>query len=92
MAGALLFGGTFMGITTLAVSLGRALHPGREGRVVGTLTLIYGVGQALGPYLAGVLSHATGDPGTAVLAASAAVGIGGALLAYPGTLQAAPRS
>jgi MFS family permease len=83
MAGALLFGGTFMGITTLTMSLGRLLHPGREGRVVATLTMIYGVGQALGPFLAGLLSHAAGGPGTAVLAASVAVGLGGALLARP---------
>src|SRR6266545_6745297 len=67
MAGALLFSGTFMGITTL--------------------TMVYGVGQALGPFLAGVLSRATGGPGTAVLAASAAVGIGGALLASPSPLK-----
>jgi MFS family permease len=83
MAGALLFGGTFMGITTLTMSLGRALHRGGEGRVIGTLTVIYGIGQALGPFLAGVLSRATGGPGAAVLAASAAVGVGGALLANP---------
>lgn len=80
MAGALLFGGTFMGITTLTMSLGRTLHPGREGRVVGTLTMIYGIGQALGPFLAGVLSRATGGPGAAVLAASVAVGVGGVLV------------
>ncbi len=83
MTGALLFGGTFMGITTLTMAFGRILHPGREGRIVATLTMVYGVGQALGPFLAGVLSRATGGPGTAVLAASAAVGIGGALLAGP---------
>ncbi|SRR6266540_1206379 len=87
MAGALLFGGTFMGITTLTMSFGRILHPGREGRVIATLTMVYGVGQALGPFLAGVLSRATGGPGTAVLAASAAVGIGGALLASPSPLK-----
>jgi MFS family permease len=81
VAGALLFGGTFMGITTLTMSLARTLHPGREGRIVGTLTMIYGVGQALGPFLAGLLSRATGGPGAAVLAASAAVGVGGAVLA-----------
>jgi MFS family permease len=87
MAGALLFGGTFMGITTLTMSFGRILHPGREGRVIATLTMVYGAGQALGPFLAGVLSRATGGPGTAVLAASAAVGIGGALLASPSRLK-----
>jgi MFS family permease len=83
LAGALLFGGTFMGITTLTMSLGRALHRGGEGRVIGTLTVIYGIGQALGPFLAGVLSRATGGPNAAVLAASVAVGVGGALLALP---------
>ena len=81
MAGALLFGGTFMGITTVTLSLGRRLHPGRDGRVIGTLTMLYGIGQALGPFLAGVLSRATGGPRAAVLAASVAVGLGGVLLA-----------
>lgn len=81
MAGALLFGGTFMGITTLTMSFGRLLHPGGEGRIIGTLTMVYGVGQALGPFLAGMLSRATGGPGAAVLAASGAVAVGGALLA-----------
>jgi MFS family permease len=81
MAGAVLFGGTFMGIVTMTMSLGRRLRPGNDVRVVGTLTMVYGIGQAIGPYLAGRLSHATGGPLPAVLAAAVAVGLGGALLA-----------
>ncbi|BDG05217.1 YbfB/YjiJ family MFS transporter [Anaeromyxobacter oryzae] len=84
LAGAALFGGTFMGITTLAMAAGRSLAPATPGRIVATLTAVYGVGQILGPILAGALSHRLGDPRPAVLAAAAAVAAGGALLAVPG--------
>ena len=81
LAGAALFGGTFMGITTLAMAAGRSLAPAAPGRIVGTLTAVYGVGQILGPLLAGALSQRLRDPRPAVLAAAGAVAAGGALLA-----------
>jgi predicted MFS family arabinose efflux permease len=81
LAGAALFGGTFMGITTLAMSAARRLSPDAPGRMVGTLTAVYGVGQMLGPALAGALSRRVGDPRPAVLAAAGAVAAGGVLLA-----------
>ncbi|MFT3915308.1 MAG: YbfB/YjiJ family MFS transporter [Anaeromyxobacteraceae bacterium] len=79
--GAALFGSTFIGIVTLAMSAARRLAPEAPGRMVGTLTAAYGVGQMLGPALAGALSHRLGDARPAVLAAAGAVGAGGALLA-----------
>jgi MFS family permease len=82
LVGAALFGGTFMGIVTLAVSTGRALAPHSPGRIVGSLTAVYGVGQVLGPPLAGWLSQRLGDPRPAVLAAAGAVAVGG-LLVWP---------
>lgn len=84
LAGAALFGGTFMGITTLALNAGRALAPAAPGRVIATLTAVYGVGQILGPLLAGALSQRLGDPRPGVLAAAGAVALGGVLLARPG--------
>jgi len=82
LTGALLFGGTFMGIVSLTMSLaGRGRGGGANA--IAALTLIYGIGQALGPVLAGALSRATGGPRLAVLAAALAVGLGGALLAFP---------
>lgn len=78
--GALLFGGTFMGIATLTMAAARRLDPHGGPRTVGTLTVVYGVGQAAGPLLAGALSRRLGDPRPAVLAASAAVLLGGLLL------------
>jgi MFS family permease len=80
LAGAALFGGTFVGIVALAMSAGRALAPATPGRVVGTLTAGYGVGQIIGPLAAGALSQRLGDPRPAVLLAAAAVAAGGLLL------------
>ena len=83
LLGALLFGGTFMGIVTMTMEVARRLAPQAAVRTIGTLTALYGVGQAIGPYLAGRLSQVTGDPRPAVLAASAAVALGGLALVLP---------
>jgi MFS family permease len=81
LAGAALFGGTFMGITTLSMAAARALAPAAPGRILGTLTALYGVGQILGPTIAGAISKRAGDPRPAVLLAAGCVAIGGAVLA-----------
>jgi MFS family permease len=80
MVGAALFGGTFMGIATLAMAAGRTLAPASPGRIVGTLTAVYAVGQILGPLLAGAVSERLGTPGPAVLGSAGAVALGGVLL------------
>jgi MFS family permease len=81
LVGALLFGGTFMGITTVTLARAREIDPARGARTIGTLTVLYGVGQVLGPLLAGALSRAAGSPRPAVVAASLAVMAGALLLA-----------
>ena len=83
LLGGAVFGGTFMGIVTLAMEAGRDLAPGAPGRIVGTLTAVYGVGQIVGPLAAGAISERLGDPRPAVLMAAAAVALGGALLGLP---------
>ena len=83
LAGALLFGGTFMGIVTVLLDLARRLAPSSASRTIGTFTVVFGVGQALGPILAGWLTRAVGDPAPAALAAAGAVGFGALLLATP---------
>ncbi|OZD86987.1 MFS transporter [Rhodococcus sp. 05-2256-B2] len=52
---ALLFGGTFMGITMLTMSTAQSLP---IGRTAATLTTVYGVGQVVGPL---VVAPAIGD-------------------------------
>jgi MFS family permease len=80
-AGALLFGGTFMGIATMTLAAARLLDPTGGPRAIGMLTVVYGIGQVLGPLLAGLVSLHLGDPRPAVLGASVAVAVGAAILA-----------
>jgi predicted MFS family arabinose efflux permease len=77
---AILVGGTFMGLTALGLMHGRELAretPGSDARrVMAAMTGAFGVGQIVGPALAGVLSDATG--GFAVPSVAAAVALVGA--------------
>ncbi|MED4225414.1 YbfB/YjiJ family MFS transporter [Neobacillus cucumis] len=77
---ALLFGATFMGITTLATTLGRHMNPSNSSRTIGILTAIYAFGQLIGPILAGVLSSFTHNFTTALIGASSVVLIGAGML------------
>jgi MFS family permease len=79
--GALLFGATFMGITTLATTLARQIIPTNSSRIIGILTAIYGVGQVIGPSVAGTLASFTENYNGALLGASGVVFLGACLLA-----------
>jgi predicted MFS family arabinose efflux permease len=59
-AAAVLVGGTFMGLTALGLMRGRELASGDPRRVMAVMTGAFGVGQIVGPALAGVVSDATG--------------------------------
>ncbi|MCM3729927.1 YbfB/YjiJ family MFS transporter [Neobacillus cucumis] len=80
IASALLFGATFMGITTLATTLGRQINPSNSSRTIGILTAIYAIGQLIGPTLAGILSSSTHNFNAALIGASIVVLIGAGLL------------
>lgn len=55
-----LLGGTFMGLTALGLLRGRELAPGDPRPVMAALTVAFGVGQIVGPALAGTLSDLVG--------------------------------
>ncbi|MEC1695099.1 YbfB/YjiJ family MFS transporter, partial [Schinkia azotoformans] len=77
---ALLFGATFMGITTLATTLARQMSPSNSSRIIGYLTAIYAVGQMIGPTIAGILLSYTQSFNTALIGAASVVFIGAMLL------------
>ncbi|MGE5545799.1 MAG: YbfB/YjiJ family MFS transporter [Solirubrobacterales bacterium] len=79
MAGAILYGGTFLGIVGMALAFGRAIQPAAAARTMGLLTAVFGIGQIIGPVVAGRLA-AAGDWSPALLFAAAVVFLGGALL------------
>jgi len=78
---AVLFGGTFTGITAMTLPYARGLAGASgSGRAIGLLTAVYGVGQVLGPLVAAYLTGESGGFGFALLAASGAVAVGGLLM------------
>lgn len=80
--GAVLLGGTFMGLTALGLTRARELARGDARRAMAAMTGAFGVGQIVGPLVAGVLSDALG--GFLVPSALAAAGLVVAgWLAYP---------
>jgi predicted MFS family arabinose efflux permease len=80
-ASAVLFGGTFAGITALTLTLGGHLEPGRSARLIGMLTAVFGLGQMIGPVLGGVIAHRAHNFAPALAAAAVCVLAGGVLMA-----------
>jgi MFS family permease len=54
-----LLGGTFVGITALGLAAGRQAGGANQGRVMGLLTASFGLGQLLGPAVAGRVAELT---------------------------------
>ncbi len=78
---AVLFGGTFIGVSTLTLTLAGQIAPGRSAGLIGLLTAAFGLGQIAGPLLAGVLAGHTHNFGPALAVAAAIVLLGGILMA-----------
>jgi MFS family permease len=78
---AILYGGTFMGIVLLSLTLGKLALPGDSGRAVGILTAVYGVGQILGPWLAGNIAQHFGSFTVPLVGAAGILVLGGTLVA-----------
>jgi MFS family permease len=83
LAGAVGFGGTFMGITALALSLASTLGGRQSGAAIATLTAAFTLGQMLAPLPAGWLAERSGGFGPSLAAAAGLVALGAALLLVP---------
>ncbi|VBB06141.1 uncharacterised mfs-type transporter ybfb [Lucifera butyrica] len=55
LAGGALFGGTFMGITSLTITLASRMKPEFQMQAIGELTAVYALGQIIGPIVAAYL-------------------------------------
>jgi predicted MFS family arabinose efflux permease len=76
MVAAILFGVTFVGITALAVSLAATIAPNNTARVIGLVTVAFGIGQIIGPLAGGWLAALTGSFNLALIGAGAVVAVG----------------
>lgn len=55
LVGGALFGGTFMGITSLTITLASRMKPEAKMQAIGELTTMYALGQIIGPIVAAYL-------------------------------------
>jgi predicted MFS family arabinose efflux permease len=84
LAGAALLGGTFMAITALGLAAGRQLAPQRPDQTIAMMTAAFGLGQIVGPAMAGWLAERSGDFVTASWLAVAVLLLGAVLAARAG--------
>jgi MFS family permease len=83
VASAVLVGGTFMAITALGLQVGRRLATGAPQKIQAIMTAAFGIGQVVGPLVAGHLRETAGTYLASSLAAAAALVIGAALALVP---------
>ena len=82
LLGALLFGGTFIGMVSLVLSMAGRYYPTRPAKMMGKMTLGYGAAQILAPALTGWLATRTGSYSTGLYLAAGAMLVGALLLAW----------
>ncbi len=61
LAGAILFGGTVMGIVSLVLTMAGQYYPTRPAKMMGKMTLSYGAAQIIGPAVTGWLATRWGS-------------------------------
>lgn len=58
---AVLYGGTFIGCVSLVLTMAGRLYPTKPAKLMGKMTLSYGVAQIVAPALTGVLAEQSGN-------------------------------
>lgn len=81
LAGAVGYGGTFIGIVSLTLALAGRRAPSNPGKAMAKLTLSYGVAQILAPVIAGYMAQTTGTFKGALWLTAGVMAAGMALLA-----------
>ena len=61
LVGAALFGATFIGVVSLVLTMAGRYYPTRPAKMMGKMTLSYGVAQMAAPAMAGVLAQWSGS-------------------------------
>ena len=79
--GALLFGGTFIGMVSLVLTMAGRYYPTRPAKMMGRMTLSYGVAQIIGPALVGWLATRLGNYSIGLYLASGVMVVGVVFLA-----------
>ena len=80
LLGALLFGGTFIGMVSLVLTMAGRYYPTRPAKMMGKMTLSYGAAQVIGPAITGTLATYFGNYNAGLYFAAAVMSVGALLL------------
>ena len=81
LCGALLFGASVVGLVSLVLTMAGRFYPTRPAKMMGKMTLSYGVAQAVAPALTGAAAVQFGGYRAGLYFAAATMAVGTALLA-----------
>ena len=76
MLGAALFGGTFIGIVSLVLTMAGRYYPTRPAKMMGKMTISYGVAQILAPAITGLLAEGSGHYNGGLYLAAGVMAVG----------------
>jgi len=76
LAGALLFGGTCMGIVSLVLSIAGRYYPTRPAKMMGKMTIAYGVAQIIGPAITAQIAAIFGNYSAGLYIAAGVMALG----------------
>lgn len=80
LLGSLLFGGTFIGMVSLVLSMAGRYYPTMPAKMMGKMTLSYGVAQIIGPAITGMIGEKLGSYDAGLYVAAGVMVLGTALL------------
>ncbi|MEW8324645.1 MAG: YbfB/YjiJ family MFS transporter [Candidatus Thiodiazotropha taylori] len=89
MLGALLFGATFIGIVSLVLTMAGRYYPTRPAKMMGKMTVAYGIAQILAPAVTGAVAAYSGNYHLGLYLAAGMMAIGTTLLWYLKRLEQA---
>ena len=78
--GAILFGGTFIGIVSLVLTMAGRFYPTRPAKMMGKMTVSYGVAQIVAPAITGLLAEGDGSYSNGLYLAAAMMALGSLLM------------
>ena len=77
---AALFGATFLGIVSLVLSIAGRYYPTRPAKMMGKMTISYGIAQIIAPAITGVLAEYSGSYSSGLYLAAAMMMVGTVLM------------
>jgi len=80
MLGSLIFGGTFIGMVSLVLSMAGRYYPTMPAKMMGKMTLSYGLAQIIGPAVTGMIGARFGSYNAGLYVAAAVMALGAGLL------------